>query len=112
MAEGIYGPGRGLKSKAIREIEKLVEANILSPEEARWLAYIRRPREDPREHALSVEERLIACEKDGVTEGFPFSVVAGMVASRIHDIPTVREVIEWIMRGAEEIIDNLKKLKE
>ncbi len=55
------------------------------------------------------DEKMIIAEQDGdVVKG---ECPAGQCSSRVNDKPTVKEIIEKIMKESEKIIGNLVKLK-
>lgn len=102
VARAIVGPGRFLKTKAAMELTRLSIAKSPGP-------YLGEP-----DNLTEVSRELVAKELDG-TEAWITGDEArailpgGEVAGRISDIPTVKELVERIMRDAEEIISNLPK---
>ena len=91
VAQGVYGPARALRNKGAEELLRIEAEGTLSLEELIKLK----------------DERLWASQRDGdVTNGL---IGAGQVASRINNIPSVRELIETIMSEATQIIKKLNQ---
>ncbi|SFE31148.1 enoyl-[acyl-carrier protein] reductase II [Thermoanaerobacter thermohydrosulfuricus] len=85
-------PVRSLKNKLTREFEKLEQMGA------------------PKEQLEKLGEgKLRAAVVDGDVEYG--SVMAGQIAGLINDIKPVKEIIEDIMKQAEEVIDNLNKMR-
>ncbi len=100
VARAIVGPGRYLKTEASMELTRLSVARSPGP-------YLGEP-----DNLKEVPRDLVAKEVDGgeaLSEGDEHRAImpAGEVAGRINDIPTVKDLIERIMREAEDIIRNL-----
>jgi enoyl-[acyl-carrier protein] reductase II len=85
-------PVRSLKNKLTREFEKLEQMGA------------------PKEQLEKLGEgKLRAAVVDGDVEYG--SVMAGQIAGLINDIKPVKEIIEDIIKQAEEVIDNLNKMR-
>ena len=93
VTAGIFGPMRVLKNKYSLKIEKLFETMTGSFEEKA---------ENPKTVDTKIEASWADSYKFGKTENAP--VLAGEVQVLIEDLPTVKELIDRIMREAEEII--------
>jgi NAD(P)H-dependent flavin oxidoreductase YrpB (nitropropane dioxygenase family) len=90
VVPGVLGPARVLRNKLIEEFEKRGASGIPEWELAKLkdLALVRAMEEGDIEHG---------------------ALPAGMVAGSIHEILTVKEVIEGIMQGAQRILERLEK---
>lgn len=89
VVPGVLGPARVLRNKLIEEFEKKGASGV-----SEW------------ELAKLKDLALLKAMEDGDIESG--ALPAGMVAGSIHEILTVKEVIEEIIRGAEKILKNLK----
>ncbi len=100
VARGFFGPMRFLRNR--RSLD-LVDATVRgSPD-----LYKGNPCGSTRE-ILDLEIGGLANLFEGRTDEAP--LLGGTVAGRIHDIPTVRELCERIMKEAEEAVRNLRSL--
>lgn len=102
VARAIVGPGRYLKTEASMDLTRLSIAKSPGP-------YLGEP-----DNLKEVPRDLVAKEVDGgkaLIEGDEHRAImpAGEVAGRIKDIPTVKELIDCIVKEAEEIIRNLPR---
>ncbi|WXG47154.1 MAG: nitronate monooxygenase [Candidatus Atabeyarchaeum deiterrae] len=89
---GMFGPARHLVNEYVKEQKDLVAKGIDEDKIRSW--------ELPR---------WPLAEKDGdIKKGI---MLCGQVAGRVKDTPTVKEVIERIMKEADETISRLQKLK-
>ena len=107
VARAIVGPGRYLKTEAAMELTRLSVAKSPGP-------YLGEP-----DNLTEVPRELVAKEVDGgaaLREGDEHRAImpAGEVAGRITDIPTVKELVDSIVKEAEEIVRSLpgKVLKD
>jgi len=91
---GTFGPLRVLKNKYSQAIERMLTVEKLSED-------------DPKIVSFKASKSWAASYVHGDTEEGP--VPSGEVQGRIHDLPTVRELIERIMKEAEEIIQKMPK---
>jgi NAD(P)H-dependent flavin oxidoreductase YrpB (nitropropane dioxygenase family) len=89
---GMFGPARHLINEYVTEQKTLVAKGMSEDKIHSW--------ELPR---------WPLAEKDGdINKGI---MLCGMCAGRVKDIPTVKELIERIMKEADQTIDRLNKLK-
>ncbi len=96
IVQGAFGPIRLLKNKYSLSAPKPVDKEARVTQEKEMFADLEKLREDLEKYALIYE---------GDVEGG--AVLCGEVAGRIEDIPTVKELIDQIIREAEEIIQRL-----
>ncbi|HDH87020.1 MAG TPA: nitronate monooxygenase [Desulfobacteraceae bacterium] len=89
LCPGAYSYLRVIKSKGAQEAIKMAESGEFSPDEM----------------VVAADKKLVIAEKEGdVDEG---EVGAGQVCSRIHELKTVSDVIQGIIKEGQEIIKNL-----
>lgn len=89
LVPGVYGPLRCLKNPGAEDVDGRVKAGM------------------PEEELNRYKDMLMTlAERDGdVKRGL---LIAGQVASRIEDLPSVRDLIQTLMRGAVEILEGLQ----
>jgi enoyl-[acyl-carrier protein] reductase II len=89
---GMFGPARHLLNEYVSEQKALVAKGMSEDKVHSW--------ELPR---------WPLAEKDGdIDKGI---MLCGMCAGRVRDIPTVKELIERVMKEADQTIDKLSRLK-
>nr|MDO8088881.1 nitronate monooxygenase [Candidatus Sigynarchaeum springense] len=101
VARGFFGPMRFVRNK--RAVE-LVDATVRGAPDL----YKGNPTGSTQE-IIDLEVSGLENLFKGKIDDTP--VLGGQVAGRIHDIPTVKELIDRIMKDAEETLANLQKFK-
>ncbi|MEX2680048.1 MAG: NAD(P)H-dependent flavin oxidoreductase [Candidatus Sigynarchaeota archaeon] len=101
VARGFFGPMRFVRNK--RAVE-LVDATVRGAPDL----YKGNPTGSTQE-IIDLEISGLENLFKGKIDDTP--VLGGQVAGRIHDIPTVKELIDRIMKEAEETLTNLQKFK-
>lgn len=93
VTAGIFGPIRVIKNQYSLNLQKLLESLTGTPKEKS---------EDPKILDAKTKVSWADSYKHGKTENAP--VLTGEVQALIDDLPTVKELIDRIMKEAEEII--------
>jgi len=100
VARGLVGPGRYLKNEASMELTEITVRKAPG-------VFLGQP-----DDLTTLAPEVMNKEIEGFTALFSENAEkalwpGGEVAGRIDDLPTVKELIDGIMREAEEIISNL-----
>jgi len=100
VARGMVGPGRYLKNEASMELTEVTVKKAPG-------LFLGKP-----DDLTNIDPELMSKEMEGFTALFSENtekalLPGGEVAGRIDDLPTVKELIERIIKEAEEIINSL-----
>jgi len=99
-ARGLIGPVRYLRNEASREITEITVNKAPG-------LYLGQP-----DDMMTLDPEVLRLEREGIAAAFAEDekkalMAGGEVAGRIEDLPTMGELVERVMREAEEIIRSL-----